>query len=142
MNNRDQFNNRWRMQNLSQAELDRKWRMQVEAEQEYAAMMEAAAIAAAQAQATSTGFGGGVYAVNGSCITFIMDATNNDYTGNIRIEVSSDTAYTVNWGDGVEESGEISGGTSIDHTYGDGGVYTVQLCFDNPAAVTELEFYD
>jgi PKD repeat protein len=138
MNQREQYLNRWAAQNLSQAELDRKWRMAVE-EAEIQAMYEAAILAEANANATSKGYAGGVYKVS-SVMTLTVDATEDLQTEDWCFEESAPTTFTVDWGDGVIE--EADGGDCIDHTYEDSGVYTVTLTFANPELITHIDFND
>lgn len=76
------------------------------------------------------------------CIEFVAEVT---YNTNFSFEVttSEDTTYTINWGDGVTEEGSLSAGaTDLNHDYPENTpATTVRLCFANPSAVTQLEFY-
>ena len=74
------------------------------------------------------------------CIEFIYntsDGTNAEFD----VTTSGPTNYTITWGDGAEDAGEIDGGVTIEHEYADSDTeYTVRICFDNVSLVTELDF--
>lgn len=74
-----------------------------------------------------------------NCIEFVV----NTYYGTSyysTIVSSGPTDYTVNWGDGETEIGNIDGTISLDHNYADADTsYTVRLCFGNASLITELD---
>lgn len=83
-----------------------------------------------------------IQVVSPNCIQFVVDTT--DYTNfGMEIEVSSDTNYTADWGNGDSSSGILSSGyTTVSYAYSDyGQQYTVNFCFDNAVNVTRLEFF-
>ncbi len=77
-----------------------------------------------------------------NCIEFVNNIS--DGTGcTFWIESSASTNYTITWGDGQTETGEVNGvdRLELNHTYADLYTeYTVRLCFDNISLVTYLEF--
>ncbi len=95
---------------------------------------------------SAAGAGGRVEVIDplpSNCIQFVVDTA--DFDGfELDIEVSNDTDYTVNWGDGTTSNGTLTTGLNdVDYTYpvhGAGITYTVRLCFTNPENVTELDF--
>jgi hypothetical protein len=76
------------------------------------------------------------------CIEFIYNTTSGTYA-EFDVTTSGPTNYTITWGDGTEDTGEIDGGVNINHNYADSDTeYTVRICFDNASLVTELDFAD
>jgi hypothetical protein len=76
------------------------------------------------------------------CIEFIYNTTNGTYA-DFNVTTSGPTNYTITWGDGTEDAGEIDGVLNINHEYADSDTeYTVRMCFNNVNLVTELDFED
>jgi hypothetical protein len=76
------------------------------------------------------------------CIEFIYNTSDGTYA-EFDVTTSGPTNYTITWGDGAEDTGEIDGGVNINHDYADSDTeYTVRMCFDNVSLVTELDFED
>ena len=74
------------------------------------------------------------------CIEFIYNTTDGT-NAEFDVTTSGPTNYTITWGDGAEDAGEIDGGVTIEHEYADSDTeYTVRICFDNVSLVTELAF--
>ncbi len=91
--------------------------------------------------------GNGVKAVQqeglpSGCIDFVNNTTDGTDC-RFWINTSAPTNYTITWGDGETETGEVNGVDQLElnHTYADSDTeYTVRLCFDNISVVTRLEF--
>ncbi len=91
--------------------------------------------------------GNGVKAVQqeglpSGCIEFVNNTTDGTDC-RFWINTSAPTNYTITWGDGETETGEVNGVDQLElnHTYADSDTeYTVRLCFDNISVVTRLEF--
>jgi hypothetical protein len=76
------------------------------------------------------------------CIEFVNNTTDGTDC-RFWINTSAPTNYTITWGDGQTETGEVDGVNQleINHTYADSDTeYTVRLCFDDISVVTQLEF--
>jgi len=76
------------------------------------------------------------------CIEFVNNTTDGTEC-RFWINTSAPTNYTITWGDGETETGEVDGVNQleINHTYADSDTeYTVRLCFDDISVVTQLEF--
>lgn len=78
---------------------------------------------------------------NSGCIEFVADTTDSTFF-EMNIGVSSETTYTVEWGDGTTSEGSLTdGSTWIEHNFPDSEEqYTVRMCFADPSLVTSLEF--
>ncbi len=76
------------------------------------------------------------------CIEFVNNTTDGTDC-RFWINTSAPTNYTITWGDGETETGEVDGVNQleINHIYADSNTeYTVRLCFDDISLVTYLEF--
>jgi len=76
------------------------------------------------------------------CIEFVNNTTDGTDC-RFWINTSAPTNYTITWGDGETETGEVDGVNQleINHNYADSDTeYTVRLCFDDISVVTQLEF--
>jgi hypothetical protein len=137
------------MNKVPQHEVERQYRIYLNeiAEQRIAIhlIQEAArSQAEAMAVATSNGGGGGYIqqeeGLPSGCIEFIYNTTDGT-NAEFDVTTSALTNYTITWGDGAEDAGEIDGGVTIEHEYADSDTeYTVRICFDNVSLVTELDF--
>jgi hypothetical protein len=75
-----------------------------------------------------------------NCIEFVIDTGGGTFAG-FTVQSSALTTYTLTWGDGNEEIGEIDGEISFEHNYADEYTeYTVKICFDNTSLITHLDF--
>ncbi len=134
-------------------EIERQYRIYLNeiAEQRIAIhLMQEAARSQAEAMAVAASNGGGSYIIQeeqeselpSSCIQFVNNTT--DGTGcTFWINSSAPTNYTITWGDGETETGEVDGVNQLElnHTYANSNTeYTVRLCFDDISVVTQLEF--
>ncbi len=134
-------------------EIERQYRIYLNeiAEQRIAIhLMQEAARSQAEAMAVAASNGGGSYIIQeeqeselpSSCIQFVNNTT--DGTGcTFWINSSAPTKYTITWGDGETETGEVDGVNQLElnHTYANSNSeYTVRLCFDDISVVTQLEF--
>jgi hypothetical protein len=100
--------------------------------------------AEAMAVAASNGGGGGyIQQQEGTgCIELVFQTTDGTDV-HFEVETSALTNYTISWGDGTEDIGEIDGGITIEHEYADSNTeYTARLCFDDASLVTELDLED
>jgi hypothetical protein len=126
--------------NLTEEQLEQQWRARQE-EEEYLAIAESmnARMAAQAIQAGGAAASGSV-SVSSGCIEFIFNTTSGT-SAEFDVTTSGPTNYTITWGDGAEDTGEIDGSGNIDHDYADSDTeYTVRLCFDDATLVTELDF--
>jgi len=76
------------------------------------------------------------------CIEFVNNTTDG-IDCRFWINTSAPTNYTITWGDGQTETGEVDGVNQLElnHDYADSDTeYTVRLCFDDISVVTQLEF--
>ena len=76
------------------------------------------------------------------CIEFVNNTTDGTDC-RFWINTSAPTNYTITWGDGQTETGEVDGVNQLElnHDYADSDTeYTVRLCFDDISVVTTLEF--
>jgi hypothetical protein len=137
------------MNKVPQHEVERQYRIYLNeiAEQRIAIhlMQEAArSQAEAMAVAASNGGGGGyIQQQEGTgCIEFIYNTTGGT-NAEFDVTTSGPTNYTITWGDGAEDTGEVDGSVNIGHEYADSDTeYTARICFDNVSLVTELDFED
>jgi hypothetical protein len=140
---RENYLTRFNTLNLSDDELERRWRARME-EEEMLQLAEAVnnRLSAAQQAMASNGAAPGGGPKGGNCIEFVNNTT--DGTGcTFWIETSSPTNYTITWGDGETSTGEVNGvdRLEINYYYADlNQEYNVKLCFDDASLVTYLEF--
>ena len=138
------------MNKVPQHEVERQYRIYLNeiAEQRIVIhlMQEQRTMAEAMAVAAASSGGGGVIQqeseLPSSCIQFINNTTDGTDC-RFWINSSAPTNYTITWGDGETETGEVDGVNQleINHTYADADTeYTVRLCFDDISVVTQLEF--
>lgn len=137
------------MNKVPQHEVERQYRIYLNeiTEQRIAIhlMQEQRAMAQAEAMAVAASNGGGgrrqQEEQGGSgCVEFIYNTTSDTYAEFI-VRTSSPTNYTITWGDGTTDSGEIDGSNNIGHTYPDSDTeYTAEICFGDASLVTELVF--
>ena len=133
-------------------EIERQYRIYLNeiAEQRIAIhLIQEAARSQAEAMAVAASNGGGSYVVQeeqeeeglpSGSIEFIYNTTDGT-NAEFDVTTSGPTNYTITWGDGAEDAGEIDGGVTIEHEYADSDTeYTVRICFDNVSLVTELAF--
>lgn len=78
-------------------------------------------------------------AIPSNCIEFVVN-TYYGFTYYFDMVSSGSTDYTINWGDGNTETGNVDGTTSLNHNYADEGSYTARLCFSDVSLITELDF--
>lgn len=137
---KDNYLSRFNGLNLSEEQLERQWRIRME-EEESLRIAEAINMRLMNQQSNAQYAAAG--GKSGGCIQMVFETANYD-TAEINVEVSGDTSYTISWGDGSTDSGDLTtGGNQISHTYathGAGIQYTAELCFGDPSAVTELNF--
>jgi protein involved in ribonucleotide reduction len=144
-----QFSTLSGMNQIPQHEVERQYRIYLNeiAEQRIAIhlMQEQMTRAEAMAVAAASSGGGGVIQQEGlpsNCIEFVNNTTDGTEC-RFWINTSAATNYTITWGDGETETGEVDGVNQleINHTYTDLNTeYTVRLCFDDISVVTQLEF--
>lgn len=140
------------MNKVPQHEVERQYRIYLNeiAEQRIAIhlMQERVAMAQAEAMAVaaSNGSGGGrriqQEGLPSGCIEFVNNTTDGTDC-RFWINTSAPTNYTITWGDGQTETGEVDGVNQLElnHDYADSDTeYTVRLCFDDISVVTTLEF--
>jgi hypothetical protein len=138
------------MNKVPQHEVERQYRIYLNeiAEQRIAIhLMQEAARSQAEAMAVAASNGGGSLIQQESdlpsgCIEFVNNTTDGTQC-QFWINTSAPTNYTITWGDGETETGEVDGVNQleINHTYADSNTeYTVRLCFDDISVVTQLEF--
>jgi hypothetical protein len=141
------------MNKVPQHEVERQYRIYLNeiAEQRIAIhlMQEQRALSQAEAMAVaaSNGGGGGYLQqeeseLPSSCIQFVNNTTDGTDC-RFWINSSAPTNYTITWGDGETETGEVDGVNQLElnHTYANSNTeYTVRLCFDDISVVTQLEF--
>jgi hypothetical protein len=134
-------------------EIERQYRIYLNeiAEQRIAIhLMQEAAMAQAEAMAVAASNGGGSYIIQeeqeselpSSCIEFVNNTTDGTDC-RFWINTSAPTNYTITWGDGETETGEVDGVNQLElnHDYANYDTeYTVRLCFDDISVVTQLEF--
>jgi hypothetical protein len=115
--------------------------------QRFAMIQEQIARAEVEALAQASANGGGGYiqqqeGLPSGCIEFIYNTTDGTYA-EFDVTTSGPTNYTITWGDGAEDTGEVDGSVNIGHEYADSDTeYTARICFDNVSLVTELDFED
>ena len=137
------------MNKVAKHEVERQYRIYLNeiAEQRIAIhLIQEAARSQAEAMAVATSNGGGsliITEVVGDYIEFIADAIYNAYF-EMEIQVSADTTYIANWGDGVIEEGSLSEGTTnLTHEFPENSAdVPVRITFADPTVVTRLEFYN
>ncbi len=76
-----------------------------------------------------------------NCIEFVVDTTEGTFFG-FSFTTTGPINFTVDWGDGTTYSdSEIGEFHEVSHYYPqEDQQYTVRVCFDNIASVTEIEF--
>jgi hypothetical protein len=80
--------------------------------------------------------------INPNCIQFVADTTSGGISFGMYIETSAEVTYTVDWGDGISDSGSIIGDGNIQHEFAsENTAYTVILCFSDATLVTLLDFW-
>jgi hypothetical protein len=136
------------MSKLPLHEVERHYRIYLNevTEQRVALMMLQERVSQAEAMAVAASNGGGsliITEVVGDYIEFVADSIYNTYF-EMQIEVSSDTTYTVDWGDGVIEEGSLlTGTTNLTHDFPENSdEVPVRITFADPTAVIRLEFYN
>jgi len=138
------------MNKVPQHEVERQYRIYLNeiAEQKIAIHLMQERVARSQAEAiavaAASSGGGGVIqqGLPSGCIEFVNNTTDGTEC-RFWINTSAPTNYTITWGDGETETGEVDGVNQleINHTYADADTeYTVRLCFDDISVVTQLEF--
>lgn len=140
MNQKDIFLRKWTGQQIAQSELDRKWRLQLEAQEQELMMAEQAVYLATLNPMNSLHIGGGGLSGVTGRIEAIIDSTESLNTSTWCITSSSPTTFSVDWGDGVIENYE--GGDCVDHTYAEAGTWNVVITFANPELITSIDFND
>ncbi len=144
-----QFSNLPNISKLPQHEQERQYRIYINevTMQRFAMIQEelSRAEAIAVAAAASSGGGGVIQQESelpSSCIQFVNNTTDGTDC-RFWINSSAPTNYTITWGDGETETGEVDGvdRLELNHTYANSNTeYTVRLCFDDISVVTQLEF--
>jgi hypothetical protein len=142
-----QFSNLPNISKLPQHEQERQYRIYINevTMQRFAMIQEELSRAEAIAVAAAASSGGGGVIQQGlpsGCIEFVNNTTDGTEC-RFWINTSAPTNYTITWGDGETETGEVDGVNQleINHTYADSDTeYTVRLCFDDISVVTQLEF--
>lgn len=76
-----------------------------------------------------------------NCIEFVVDTTDGVFFS-FNFSTTGPINFTVDWGDGTTHPDSGAGGFySEEHEYAqEGQQYTVRVCFDDIASVTELSF--
>jgi hypothetical protein len=141
-----QFSNLPNINKLPQHEQERQYRIYLNeiTMERFALIQEQMSKAEAMAVAASNGGGGGyIQQQEGTgCIELVFQTTDGTDV-HFEVETSALTNYTISWGDGTEDIGEIDGGITIEHEYADSNTeYTARLCFDDASLVTELDLED
>ena len=141
MNQKDIFLRKWKDQQIAQSELDRKWRLQLEAQEQELMMAEQAVYLASlnPMNALHVGASGGNLGIVGT-LTLTIDSTESLSTTTWCFGSSAPTTFSVDWGDSIIE--EYEDGDCIDHTYADAGTWTVVITFANPELITDIDFND
>ena len=139
------------MNKVPQHEVERQYRIYLNeiAEQRIAIhLIQEAAMTQVEAMAVAASNGGGGGYIQqeeglpSGCIEFIYNTTGGT-NADFNVTTSGPTNYTITWGDGTDDAGEIDGVLNINHEYADSDTeYTVRLCFDDISLVTELDFED
>ena len=80
---------------------------------------------------------------NPNCIQFVADTTSGGLNFGMSITASSETNYTIQWGDGSSDTGTVDTNfLDIQHTYdNETTAYNVEICFSNATLVTSLSFW-
>ena len=142
-----QWANLPQMSKLPLHEVEKQYRIYLNevTEQRIAFMMMQEAVSQQEAMAVAASNGGGSYIQqisNDGCIQIVantFDSTNFE----VIVGTSTETTYTVDWGDGTTGEGTLlaEDTTIISHSYeNESQEYTIRLCFANASAVTSLEF--
>ena len=139
--NKTQFTNRWSNMKLPQQELDRKWRLQLEAQEQEHMMAEQAAYLQSLSTSTQGGASGGNLGAVESILTLTVDSTEYLYT-TWCVTSSAPTTFTVDWGDGNIDEYNANGNECFVHEYEEIGIWNVVITFANLELITELEFND
>ncbi len=144
-----QFSNLPNISKLPLHEQERQYRIYINevTMQRFAMVQEelSRAEAIAVAAAASSGGGGIIQQESelpSSCIQFVNNTTDGTDC-RFWINSSAPTNYTITWGDGETETGEVDGVNQLElnHDYANYDTeYTVRLCFDDISVVTQLEF--
>ncbi len=144
-----QFSNLPNISKLPLHEQERQYRIYINevTMQRFAMIQEelSRAEAIAVAAAASSGGGGIIQQESelpSSCIQFVNNTTDGTDC-RFWINSSAPTNYTITWGDGETETGEVDGVNQLElnHDYANYDTeYTVRLCFDDISVVTQLEF--
>jgi len=142
-----QFSNLPNISKLPQHEQERQYRIYINevTMQRFAMIQEELSRAEAIAVAAAASSGGGGVIQQGlpsGCIEFVNNTTDGTDC-RFWINTSAPTNYTITWGDGETETGEVNGVDQLElnHDYADSDTeYTVRLCFDDISVVTRLEF--
>jgi len=142
-----QFSNLPNISKLPQHEQERQYRIYINevTMQRFAMIQEELSRAEAIAVAAAASSGGGGVIQQGlpsGCIEFVNNTTDGTDC-RFWINTSAPTNYTITWGDGQTETGEVDGVNQLElnHDYADSDTeYTVRLCFDDISVVTTLEF--
>jgi hypothetical protein len=75
-----------------------------------------------------------------NCIEFVFDTTSGTLA-EFTVVSSAPTNYTITWGDGETETGEIGGEIDFEYEYAEEDTqYTVRMCFDDISLITNLDF--
>lgn len=136
---REQFERRFGAFQIPKAEIDRMYQREMEYELHLQWIAEQA-LADRQGAAYSPAGGGNSESISSACLEMVVN-TENELTFEFRVYTSSSVELTIDWGDDNEQVENLGAGTfSIDHTYSLAQDYNVQICFDDPTAITRLRF--
>jgi len=134
---KEQFINKHQHLKIAQSELERKWRVMQEQE-ELQKMWEAAQLLNTT---TSTSVAGGGGNGDPNNFQFVVNTTEElDFRFDF-ISTGEPIEFTIDWGDGnIHVDSGTGGEYSEEHSYDEGGEYTVKVTFDDPLKVLELDF--
>ena len=141
MNQKDIFLRKWTGQQIAQSELDRKWRLQLEAQEQELMMAEQAVYLATLNPMNALHIGGGGLSGVTGRIEAIINSTES-LTTSWCVTSSAPTTFTVDWGDGNIDEYNAEGNECFQHTYATGDIWNVVITFADPELITELEFND
>lgn len=141
MRQKDIFLRKWKDQQIAQSELDRKWRLQLEAQNEELMMAEQAVyLASLNPMNALHVVGGGMTSalIDIGTLQITVVSVEMMQTSDWCFTASAPTTFSVNWGDGIIE--EYPGDQCIRHTYAEAGTWNAVITFADPALITNINF--
>lgn len=144
--NKNRFKRRFSAFDIPETELERMYQQHVIDSKSFEVNEAAFQLAIAREAMMGHGlaFGGTVVPepspILGNCIQFTFDTTYGT-TAYVDFEVSAETTYTIDWGDGGMEGDIVSFNRSLYHDYAEPDTeYVCTLCFADAGVVTLLDF--